>query len=57
MKQDVAVIGGSAAGLLTAALLAEKGLDVNVFEASKHLAAQPPNTDCHSRVVEIDWLL
>ena len=43
MKQDVAVIGGSAAGLLTASLLAEKGVDVTVFEASKHLA-EPKRT-------------
>ena len=43
MKQDVAVIGGSAAGLLTASLLAEKGLNVSVFEASKHLA-EPKRT-------------
>ena len=38
MNQDVAIIGGSAAGLLTASLLSEKGLNVRVFEASKRLA-------------------
>ena len=43
MKRDVAVIGGSAAGLLTASLLAEKGVDVKVFEASKHLT-EPKRT-------------
>ena len=43
MKQDVAIIGGSAAGLLAASLLAEKGVDVTVFEASKHLA-EPKRT-------------
>jgi flavin-dependent dehydrogenase len=43
MNQDVAVIGGSAAGLLTASLLAEKGLNVRVFEASKGLA-EPTRT-------------
>ena len=43
MKQDVAVIGGSAAGLLAASLLAEKGVDVTVFEASKHLT-EPKRT-------------
>lgn len=43
MKQDVAIIGGSAAGLLAASLLAEKGFDVTVFEASKHLA-EPKRT-------------
>ena len=43
MNQDVAVIGGSAAGLLAASLLAEKGVDVTVFEASKHLT-EPKRT-------------
>ena len=40
MKQDVAVIGASAAGLLTATLLAEQGFNVSVYDASKELAAQ-----------------
>src|ERR1700735_2662022 len=31
-RQSIAVIGGSAAGLLTAAVLARKGLPVRVFE-------------------------
>ena len=43
MNQDVAIIGGSAAGLLAASLLAEKGVDVTVFEASKHLT-EPKRT-------------
>ena len=43
MKQDIAIIGGSAAGLLTASLLSEKGVDVTVFEASKHLT-EPKRT-------------
>ena len=43
MKQDVAVIGGSAAGLCAASALAERGLKVTVFEASKHLT-EPKRT-------------
>jgi len=43
MNQDVAVIGGSAAGLLTASLLSEKGVDVTLFEASRHLT-EPKRT-------------
>ena len=39
MIQDVAVIGGSTSGLLTASLLAQQGLNVSVFEASKELAS------------------
>jgi len=34
MSKDVAIIGGSAAGLLTAKMLAEQGLNVKVFEAA-----------------------
>ena len=33
MSKDVAIIGGSAAGLLTAKMLAEQGLNVKLFEA------------------------
>jgi flavin-dependent dehydrogenase len=38
MSKDVAIIGGSAAGLLTAKMLAEQGLNVKVFEAAKRIA-------------------
>ena len=34
MSKDIAIIGGSASGLFTASLLAEKGIDVRVFEAA-----------------------
>ena len=34
MSKDVAIIGGSAAGLLTAKMLAEQGVNVKVFEAA-----------------------
>jgi len=37
MSKDVAIIGGSAAGLLTAKMLAEQGLNVKVFEAADHI--------------------
>jgi len=40
MPKDVAIIGGSAAGLLTAYLLAQRGLQVRLFEASDSVA--PP---------------
>ncbi len=40
MSKDVAIIGGSAAGLFTAGLLAEKGVDVRVFEASDRIDPQ-----------------
>ena len=33
MKKDIAIIGGSAAGLFTAKLLAHQGLHVRVFDA------------------------
>jgi len=39
MIQDVAVIGGSTSGLLTASLLAKQSLNVSVYEASKSLAS------------------
>lgn len=38
MKNDVAVVGGSAAGFLTARLLARAGLPVRVYEAADSLA-------------------
>jgi flavin-dependent dehydrogenase len=37
MRKDVAIIGGSAAGLLTAKMLAEQGLNVKVFEAATRI--------------------
>lgn len=40
MSKDVAIIGGSAAGLFTACLLAEQGIDVRIFEASERI--EPP---------------
>jgi flavin-dependent dehydrogenase len=40
MPKDVAIIGGSASGLFTAGLLAERGVDVRVFEASDRI--EPP---------------
>lgn len=43
MIQDVAVIGGSASGLLAASLLSKHDMYVTVFEASKHIEA-PPRT-------------
>jgi flavin-dependent dehydrogenase len=39
MNNKVAIMGASASGLLTASLLAEKGFDVTVYEASKHIAS------------------
>lgn len=41
MKSDVVIIGGSAAGLFTAHLLASKGLQVRVFEGEEHLDPHP----------------
>jgi flavin-dependent dehydrogenase len=40
MSKDVAIIGGSAAGLFTAGLLAEREIDVRVFESSDKI--EPP---------------
>jgi flavin-dependent dehydrogenase len=40
MSRDIAIIGGSASGLFTAGLLAERGADVRVFEASERI--EPP---------------
>ena len=37
MTKNVAIIGASTAGLLTAKKLADHGLDVKVFEASKQI--------------------
>jgi len=41
MTKDIAVIGGSAAGVFTAYLLSQKGLDVRVFEAEENLQPSP----------------
>jgi flavin-dependent dehydrogenase len=40
-KPNVAVIGGSAAGLFTAHLLADRGFPVQVFESAERLAPAP----------------
>jgi flavin-dependent dehydrogenase len=41
MPKDVAIIGASTAGLLTAKKLADHGMDVKVFEASKQIDPTP----------------
>ncbi|MGB6011513.1 MAG: NAD(P)/FAD-dependent oxidoreductase [Desulfobacterales bacterium] len=41
MNKNVAIIGGSAAGLLTAKMLAEQGLNVKVFEAAETIDPAP----------------
>ncbi|HUU39302.1 MAG TPA: NAD(P)/FAD-dependent oxidoreductase [Desulfatiglandales bacterium] len=41
MSKDIAIIGGSAAGFLTASLLARKGLRVRVFEKSERIGHSP----------------
>ena len=41
MTKNVAIIGGSAAGLFTAKMLAEQGLNVKVFEAAEHIDPSP----------------
>jgi 2-polyprenyl-6-methoxyphenol hydroxylase-like FAD-dependent oxidoreductase len=41
MTKDVAIVGASSAGLFTANLLAQKGLDVKVFEAKDSLNHSP----------------
>jgi flavin-dependent dehydrogenase len=41
MTKDVAIVGASSAGLYTANLLAQKGLDVKVFEAKDSLNHSP----------------
>jgi flavin-dependent dehydrogenase len=43
MSKDVAIIGGSVAGLFTADLLAKQGIDVRVFEALDNME-QPKRT-------------
>ncbi len=50
---DVAVIGGSAAGLLTAHLLARKGLRVGVFEATDRLDPTPRTLIVTNRMREL----
>jgi len=41
MRKDVAIIGASTAGLLTAKKLADHGMAVKVFEASKQIDSSP----------------
>jgi flavin-dependent dehydrogenase len=43
MKKEIAIIGGSTAGLFTAGLLAERGMSVRVFEAAE-LIDPPPRS-------------
>lgn len=51
MRQEIAVIGGSAAGLFTADLLARKGLEVKVYEGADRLdpAARTLIVTCRMR--------
>ena len=41
MRKDVAIIGASATGLLTAKKLADHGMDVKIFEASEQIDSTP----------------
>jgi flavin-dependent dehydrogenase len=41
MKKDIAIIGASTTGLLTAKMLADQGLNVKVFEAAQHIDPSP----------------
>jgi flavin-dependent dehydrogenase len=41
MKKEIAIIGGSAAGLFTAGLLAERGMSVRVFETAESIDPPP----------------
>jgi flavin-dependent dehydrogenase len=41
MSKDVAIIGASTAGLFTAHLLAQQGIQVRVFEATERIAPEP----------------
>ena len=43
VMKDISVIGGSAAGFFAAYLLAKRGLDVRVFEATERIDP-PPRT-------------
>ncbi len=52
-SSDVAVIGGSAAGLLTAHLLARKGLRVQVFEGTDRLDPTPRTLIVTNRMREL----
>ncbi|MFC1867610.1 FAD-dependent monooxygenase [Thermodesulfobacteriota bacterium] len=51
MNKDVAIIGGSAAGLYTASLLSKQGLQVKVFEESENI-----DPDCRTLIVTNDVL-
>jgi len=41
MRKEIAIIGGSTAGLFTAGLLAERGMSVRVFEAAESIDPPP----------------
>jgi len=53
MNKDVAIIGGSAAGLFTAHLLARSGVQVRVFEAAKRIDPPPRTLIVTSRVPDL----
>lgn len=53
MNKDVAIIGGSSAGLYTAYLLARKGLKVSVFEASEKADVLPRTLIVTNHLCEI----
>lgn len=52
-RNEVAVVGGSAAGMFTACLLARAGRPVRVFEGSSHLDPRPRTLIVTRRIQEI----
>jgi flavin-dependent dehydrogenase len=53
MNQEIGIVGGSAAGLLTGHLLARSGLQVRVFEGSDGFNSKPRTLIVTSRLREI----